>query len=63
MEKTESVLSLNDTVYEEEKKLTFEITVFYCTLVLCDKIKEYSVDYTLQIFEMIHSTFDSHRTR
>jgi hypothetical protein len=27
-------------VYKEEKKITFEITVFYCTLVLCDTIKE-----------------------
>jgi len=46
----ESILSLDYIVYEEEKKLTFEITIFYCTLVLCDTIKEYSVDYTLQIF-------------
>ena len=50
-------------MYVEEKELTFEITVFCCTLVLCDAIKEYSLGCTLQIFEMIHTTFDSHITR
>jgi len=45
------------------KKITFEITVFCCPLVLCDTIKEYSVDCTLHILEMIHTTLDSHRTR
>jgi hypothetical protein len=44
----DSLLSVDDIVYEEEtkKKTIFEITVFHFILLYYDKIKEYSVECT-----------------